>query len=402
MQIKRFYAADIRQAMRKVKEALGEDAVILSNKHVDGGVEIIAAVDYAEDSIAKAADQAQGAAQPPSSTATVGSETAGAASPGVHSRASHAASQQEPALVEMRSELQTVRGLLEHQLATMAIRDYQVAHPYHFELRQRLGRMGLGRRLCQILLEQPSRQSTIDELWRRALAQLANAIPVADDDILNRGGVIALVGPTGVGKTTTVAKLAARFAMRFGARHVALISTDNFRIGAHEQIKAYARIIDVPFRFAHSAATLEAALDYFCERRLVIIDTSGMSQRDMRLTEHLAALTGNADRIRAYLVAAATSRLSGLEEVVSQFEHIDLQGCILSKLDESTCLGHALDVVIRHNLPVSYISDGQRVPEDLKPARAQDLVSRAVAMMQDNAALLDDEWAGVRAGEVAL
>ena len=392
MQIKRYHATDIRQAMRLVKEELGEEAIILSNKKVEDGVEIIAAIDYAEEIIVKAADQLGGKGPSASPTA---SAQADMPSPSV-------AWAEEPTLVEMRSELQTVRGLLEHQLASMALRDYQLHHPHHMELGQRLMRLGLGKRLSDALLGQVKGQGTVDELWRRALAQLTNAIPVTDDDILSQGGVVALVGPTGVGKTTTVAKLAARFAMRFGSRHVALVSTDNFRIGAHEQIKAYARILDVPFRFAHNAATLEAALDYFCERRLVIIDTSGMSQRDMRLNESLGVLAGNADRIRTYLVMAATSRLSGLEEVVSQFEPVNLQGCIISKLDESTCLGHALDAVIRHNLPVAYVSDGQRVPEDLKPARAQDLVSRAVAMMQDNAALLDDEWPSVRAGEVAL
>ena len=209
-----------------------------------------------------------------------------------------------------------------------------------------------------------------------------------------------MVGPTGVGKTTTVAKLAARYAMRHGTRSVALISTDNYRIGAHEQMKAYSRILDVPIRFAENAESLQAALDYFCDKRLVLIDTAGMSQRDLRLTQQFSMFEGEHDRIKTYLVISATSRLSGLEEIVQGFSGIKPRGCILTKTDESTSIGHALDVVIQHQIPMAYISDGQRVPEDLQPARPHTLVSRSVAIMEENATLLDDELPSVSVGEV--
>jgi flagellar biosynthesis protein FlhF len=240
----------------------------------------------------------------------------------------------------------------------------------------------------------------VEESWRRLLGKVAVHIPVTDDDILTQGGVVALVGATGVGKTTTVAKLAARYALRYGARSVALISTDNFRIGAHEQLKAYSRILDVPVRFADSAESLQAALDCFCDKRLVLIDTAGMSQRDLRLSKQFAVLKGERERIKPYLVVSATSRLSGLEEVMRSFGELNPQGCILTKIDESTSLGQTLDMVMQHNLPVAYISDGQRVPEDLQPARAHTLVSRSVAMMQENMQLIDDELPGLKLGEV--
>lgn len=385
MKIKRFFAPDVRQAMRQVKDELGEDAVILSNRRVNGGVEIISAIDYDESILMQPESRPAAAPQRESAQArsTLQNDEPRAKPQIVWS--------QEPTLVEMRSELQNMRGLLETQLASLAYREQQSRHPFHCELQRRLARLGFGATLSEKLLAAISEEGGVEEAWRRLLGKIAVHIPVTNDDILTQGGVVALVGATGVGKTTTVAKLAARYAMRYGARSVALISTDNFRIGAHEQLKAYSRILDVPVRFADSAEALQSALDAFCDKRLVLIDTAGMSQRDLRLSRQFSVLMGERERIKPYLVLSATSRLSGLEEVMRGFGAIDPQGCIITKIDESTSLGQSLDLVMQHNLPVAYVSDGQRVPEDLQPARAHTLVSRAVALMQENMQLLDDE-----------
>jgi flagellar biosynthesis protein FlhF len=389
MKIKRFFAADVRSAMRMVREELGEDAVILSNRRVNGGIEIISAIDYDENALRREVQQ-EAVREPQPQEA-----------PAVSQHKPEIIWSQEPTLLEMRGEIKTLRGLLENQLAGLTQQEQQLRNPFHYELKQRLARLGLGSTLANELLDSLPIDGGEEELWRRLLGKIAVKLSVTDDDILTHGGAVALVGPTGVGKTTSVAKLASRFVMRHGARSVALISTDSYRIGAHEQLKAYARILDVPIRFANDAGSLQAALDHFCDKRLVLIDTAGMSQRDLRLSSQFSVLKGESDRVRTYLVASATSRLSGLNEVVRGFEGVDLQGCILTKMDESTCLGHALDVVIRHQLPVAYVSDGQRVPEDLQPARAHTLVSRAVAVMQESIELLEDEIPGIRVGEPA-
>ena len=396
MKIKRFFASDVRSAMRMVREELGEDAVILSNRRVNGGIEIISAIDYDENILRQNTQEERArdkkpVAEPP----TYEPETAAKAKPQI-------IWSQEPTLMEMRGEIKTLRGLLETQLAGLSMQEQQIHNPFQYELKQRLGRLGVGSRLTKELIQSLPKDGTEDELWRRLLGKMAVKLRVTDDDILTHGGAVALVGPTGVGKTTTVAKLAARFAMRHGSRSVALISTDNYRIGAHEQLKAYARILDIPIRFANSAETLQSALDHFCDKRLVLIDTAGMSQRDLRLSEQFSVLKGESDRVRTYLVASTTSRLSGLQEVVNGYKGLGLSGCILTKVDESTCLGHALDVVIQHQLPVAYISDGQRVPEDLQPARAHTLVSRSVAVMQESTDLLEDEMVGMQLGEAGL
>jgi flagellar biosynthesis protein FlhF len=389
MKIKRFFAADVRSAMRMVREELGEDAVILSNRRVNGGIEIISAIDYDENALRREVQQ-EAVREPQPQEA-----------PAVSQHKPEIIWSQEPTLLEMRGEIKTLRGLLENQLAGLTQQEQQLRNPFHYELKQRLARLGLGSTLANELLDSLPIDGGEEELWRRLLGKIAVKLSVTDDDILTHGGAVALVGPTGVGKTTSVAKLASRFVMRHGARSVALISTDSYRIGAHEQLKAYARILDVPIRFANDAGSLQAALDHFCDKRLVLIDTAGMSQRDLRLSSQFSVLKGESDRVRTYLVASATSRLSGLNEVVRGFKGVDLQGCILTKMDESTCLGHALDVVIRHQLPVAYVSDGQRVPEDLQPARAHTLVSRAVAVMQESIELLEDEIPGIRVGEPA-
>ncbi len=401
MKIKRFFAPDVRQAMRMVKDELGEDAVILSNRRVNGGVEIVSALDYDESMLTQTPELTvakTAATQPPRSDRTRPAPVA------LQDKNEHKKPQivwsQEPALVEMRSEIQNMRGLLETQLANLTYKDQETQHPCHYELQRRLARLGFGATLTAKLLKALPEDGHVEESWRRLLGKVAVNVPVTNDDILTQGGVIALIGATGVGKTTTVAKLAARYSMRYGSRSVALISTDNFRIGAHEQLKAYSRILDVPVRFADSAESLQAALDYFCDKRLVLIDTAGMSQRDLSLSKQFAVLKGERERIKPYLVISATSRLSGLEEVMRGFSDINPHGCIITKVDESASLGQTLDMVIQHKLPVAYISDGQRVPEDLQPARAHTLVSRSVALMQENTQLLDDELPGLWLGEV--
>ncbi|MFC1748967.1 flagellar biosynthesis protein FlhF [Pseudomonadota bacterium] len=471
MKIKRFFAPDARQAMRMVREELGEDAVILSNKRVNGGVEIISAIDYDENVLAQEAESHQPQVRPQAYSQTPPSAPSHAqlhtsapqtsqhnsgvsyeelakevpdtdmytpasapypkedASAFQTSRAEYPQSQnafndvqlkdvsnipkenkpkpqivwsQEPTLVEMRSELQNMRGMLEHQLASMGQKEQQMLNPHHYDLQRRLARLGFGSKLTENILAGLPDDGGLEESWRRVLGKIAVNIPVTNDDILTQGGVVALVGPTGVGKTTTIAKLAARYALRYGARSVALVSTDNFRIGAHEQLKAYSRILDIPIRFADSADSLQVALDYFCDKRLVLIDTAGMSQRDLRLNQRLSMFEREGERVKPYLVVSATSRLSGLSEIVHGFQGIKPQGCILTKLDEGATLGHAVDMIIQNQLPVAYVSDGQRVPEDLQPARAHTLVSRSVAMMQEHAHLLDNELPGLQVGEVGI
>ena len=205
------------------------------------------------------------------------------------------------------------------------------------------------------------------------------------------GGIIALLGPTGVGKTTTVAKLAARYALRHGRNKVALVTTDSFRIGAHEQLKTYGRILGMPVRIASNQEELVDILRGFADKDLVLIDTAGMSHRDMRLMEQFNMISDSAPFIKNLLVMSATTHGAGLDEVVRVFRNVELDGCVITKLDETTCLTGCLSTAIEHQLPIAYVSDGQKVPEDLHLARAHSLVNQSVLISRKANQTLENE-----------
>lgn len=413
MKIKRYFAPDVRQAMRMVRDSQGPDAVILSNKRVDGGIEIVAAIDYDESQLphippmsssAPHIDEQPGlnhsiqelapsevASSRPRNSSTAAEMQMSAASryegdfTGVAKKAARVQAPlsniqwgQEPAIVEMQTELKSLRGMLEKQLSGLACDDFARRYPHKAELIQQLMVLGLSDALCKSLAEKLPDHIRPDDLFKNSLEYLSGMIPVANDEILNEGGVIALVGPTGVGKTTTAAKLAARYALRHGNRHVALVTIDNYRVCAHEQLRTYGRILDIPVKTADSRQELRKVLDDLCDRRLVLIDTAGMSQRDSHLSEQASILCGDDMYIKSSLVLSATSQISSIQEVIRAFDVFNPASLIMTKLDEATSLGGALDIATQHGIPVSYVCDGQQVPEDLHLARAYDLVNRCV------------------------
>jgi len=215
----------------------------------------------------------------------------------------------------------------------------------------------------------------------KALPQsLANLLSNQGDDIVRQGGIVALVGPTGVGKTTTLAKIAARFIAHHGSDSVVLITTDHYRIGAFEQLATYGKIMGCPVKQAQDLNELEQIVYQFRNRKLVLIDTAGMGQRDMRLCQQLDGLTANSRLpIRSFLVLPSTGQRRVLQEAISQFKRIPLAGAILTKLDESVSLGAALSVLIQSGLSLSYTTDGQRVPEDMQVADTLGLAKQALA-----------------------
>jgi flagellar biosynthesis protein FlhF len=206
-----------------------------------------------------------------------------------------------------------------------------------------------------------------------------------DDEIVNNGGIYALVGPTGVGKTTTVAKLAARAVVRFGASKVALLTTDGYRVGAHDQLRIYGRILGVPVHSIRDGEELVQVLAGLTDRHLVLIDTIGMSQRDQALAEQAAMLAGSGD-VKRLLLVQTTANARTLDQVVAAYKKTGVEGCILTKTDEAASIAPALDVVIRHQLPVHYATDGQRVPEDIQLPDAMALVREALQPAADGEA----------------
>jgi len=403
MKIKGFFAADIRQALRQVRETLGADAVILSNKKVDGGIELVAAIDYEESAFESLESAPE---SPPQSVVTPIRQRDGAPAQeqeaAGNARAAHKIEwSQDPVLVEMRQEMQTLRRMMENQLSGLSWREMGASHPNTQELFRRLMALGLSADICQSLLVQAESAESLDQGWRKALGALAGELSTTGDRLLAEGGIVALVGPTGVGKTTTIAKLAARFALRHGNRHVALVSTDNYRIGAQDQLNTYARILDVPIRSAATAEELEIALNAFSDKRLILIDTAGMSQRDVRLSRQLALLRAGGKRVRSFLTLSATTQQSALEQAINAFSVAGPEACVLTKVDEAATLGGALSALIHSRMPLAFTTDGQKVPEDIHLAHANTLVSRAALDGETSGESFSDEYLALSLGGAA-
>jgi len=279
---------------------------------------------------------------------------------------------------QMRQEMQSMRQLLEHQVSGLMWQDMAQKDPIKALMVNRLVSLGLNEQVADQVASYVSTQNNEQQAWEEAKQLLTQQLNTTNNDIIHRGGVVSLVGPTGVGKTTTVAKLAARFAQIHGADQVAMISTDSYRIAGFEQLSTYGRIIGCQVKLAKDGAALETLLQQFSNKKLILIDTAGMGQRDMRLAEHLATLITNSRvRIRNYLVLAANAQQRVMQENVERFKKVPLAGCIYTKLDESLSVGEIIATSIQNGLAIGYLTDGQRVPEDIKVANAEKLVTLA-------------------------
>ncbi|MFN3919295.1 MAG: flagellar biosynthesis protein FlhF [Methylohalobius sp.] len=414
MKIKRFLAPDIRQALQQVKETLGADAVILSNRKTEQGVEIIATCDFDLETVTSAKPEPrppETAAEPamrlnpiPESSAksppkpafsargySAVAEFTGAmgksqgdskrpkpavaATKSRHSAESVARVPQSDTFASLRCELQEMRRLLDRHLSRESWRELMRESPTRIDLLRTLNELGFARPLALELARQAGVHADFDSALRQVRQILTERVAICDPD-LDCGGIVALVGPTGVGKTTTIAKLAARFRLEHGPRQIALMTTDNYRIAAYEQLSTYARILGVPIRVASNSEELCAILRGFRDKKLILIDTAGMSPRDLRLAEQLALLSEGEMAISTYLVLSAGAQLGSLNEAIKAFAACRPKAVILTKLDEAGCLGPALSALIGCRLPIAFFTDGQQVPEDLHPARSDRLIQR--------------------------
>ena len=457
MNVKKFTAPTSREALRKVRDALGPDAVILSNRANDGVVEILAlANDDAASLASPPADTAMAQPRPqldlsdshdtdaleplPMSVPTARARTA---EPAPRAAASYARTASEamdarpvrpaavapaavrqparaPAPVQaapaapsldmdrisamvadavagakanaalemsgMMNELRAMRGMMETQLAELSWGTTQQREPQKAAVLRELLGAGFSVSLARYLVEKlpaglDAAQSSrwIRTVLTRNLSAIAN-----EDQLIEQGGVFALVGPTGVGKTTSTAKLAARCVMRHGPDKLALITTDAYRIGAHEQLRIYGKILGVMVHSVKDEADLRIALKELRNKHTVLIDTVGVSQRDQMVTEQVAMLQGTDVDVKRLLCLNATATQETLNEVVRAYQGSGLAGCIMTKLDEAASIGNVLDVVIRQKLNLFYVANGQRVPEDLHLADPAVLVERAFRQKRDS------------------
>ncbi|WP_107219781.1 flagellar biosynthesis protein FlhF [Thauera aromatica] len=402
MSVKRFVGANSREAMRQVRAALGDDALILSNRQIEQGVEIIAIADHAAAALGA---RAVNVPPPPAAPAAAGAEgMRAAAAPSARDSAppsvpplarppASAVPAAEHGLQTMSAmserllrEMQEMRSLLASTRGDRPLR----ARASTLPLVELLRGAGFSAALAEELahgepeeLEAGADDARLEWIARSLLARLRRL----EDETAFPGSsrVVALVGPTGVGKTTTTAKLAARLVMRHGPGGVALVSTDSFRIGAHEQLRIYSRLLDVPIHALDVGAPVTDVLTGLVDQRLVLIDTVGTSQRDQRVIEQSARLQQAGIAVRLVLLLNAAAQPETLEEVIVRYREAaraaggTLDDCILTKLDEAGRIGPVLDALMRHDLRLLFVSSGQQVPEDLALADGAALVRQALA-----------------------
>lgn len=493
MKIRRFFGKDMREALKHVKDELGGDAVIMSNKKVANGVELVAAIDSASattatnhppqaaknDDLGHQAINLQTIQQKPrqnkNTTATSLREIIGDSGPdslkalleqrhsgqhsdessaqhtqavsaqmsvasvpqnaAVHQASNHKPlhySQQadygsvpepraderifrspafvDPALESIQSvgenhqaagivpppsvlepaqldiikaELESIKNVLKFQVSELADERKKRHNPVHHYLYDQLIKMGVSRDLAKQFVEFLPYQIDEKQGWKYILNLLSNRLHVGGNDILNQSGVVALVGPTGTGKTTTVAKLAAKYAQKYGPEQVALVTIDTYRIAAFEQLATYGKIIGCAVKKAHNSQELNDILYQMRNKKLILIDTAGFSQRDARLIDQLTEYEHklNVD-IRKFLVLPAGSQYQVLNQTVKAYASAHISGCIFTKLDECYSMGEALSVIIENDLSLSYVTDGQRVPEDIKLADSANLTLIAAKLFK--------------------
>ena len=442
MKVKRYFSHSMQDALRQIREDLGPEAVILSNSKQNGGVEILATAEYDEEqfvsdrennnaptrSFRDAAErfsdispselarqraeksirlqeeleksrekissvkskrtqspQLSRGQQASDRSAFKGSSFQ-ASVPGNRSAYNEdAQSQHDDAIVIMQQELKELRHLISRQSQQNEEKVEQAkVNPAHVMLGERLESIGIQKPIREQLSGRMIGEHDFDTAWAKVRKQLHSAIQTEYSEIIDMGGVISLVGPTGSGKTMTVGKLAARYVMRHGAESLALVTTDRYRIAAHEQLKVFGRILNVPVHVVDEENCLDDILDKCSDRKLVLVDTAGLMQSDRSWNEQLKELKMSAHRIQNYLVMPATGQYAVMKANFKHYKMVGLAGTILTKLDEAVSLGEAISYLVASKLSCAYITDGQRVPEDIHLANREELLNKAEELLNNS------------------
>ncbi len=406
MKVKRYIAATSKEALRQIKEELGVDAVILSNRNTKYGIEIMALADSEMSSLVEASPAASSishseqnkalhAAEPHPQIPLVAAESAEVQKKppeGISVSLAH----------DIIAEIQAMRSTLEDQLATVAWGNFTQRRPEKVKIMRAMLDAGFSPLLSRRLVDRLTVDFDYEQSLKQAISILTfNLHTVASDEMVEKGGVYALIGPTGVGKTTTTAKLAARCVIRHGADKVALLTTDSYRIGGHEQLRIYGQLLGVPVRNIKDAEDLQLTLSELRNKHMVLIDTVGMSQRDQMVAEQIAMLSNCGADVKRMLILSAASNGKTLDEVISAHQKNGIYGCIITKIDEAASLGVALDAVIRRKLMLHYVANGQKVPEDIHAANPRYLLHRIFNSSPNDSAftLQDAEFALIMASK---
>lgn len=443
MNIRRFFGKNSREALNMVRKELGDNAVILSNRALHGGNEIMA---FSEDDMnAIVSNESPVSLMPeenqvhefnyahnesrdePTTLLSLLNKSNRASAPTPSNADAHGMShlstdidedirvelsakatmKQKPAtkasleaepevitkraseqnatsqqMAFMLSEMRNMRSVIESQLTAISWGNIQQREPVKTDMLSMLLAAGFSPALSRYIaeklpenLDNKKANAWVKYILGRNLNTIEN-----ETEVLDQGGVFALIGPTGVGKTTTTAKLAARYVMKHGTQNLGLITTDAYRVGGHEQLRIYGKILGVMVHAVKDEADLKIALNELKNKHTILIDTVGVSQRDRMVTEQIAMLSSTKTPIKKLLCLNATNTGETLTDVIQAYKGKGLDGCIITKLDEAATIGNALDVIIREKLKLFYTANGQRVPEDINLANKVDLINLALSL----------------------
>ena len=412
MKMQRYTARDTRQALARIRAELGEDAVILSTQRTPDGVVVCAAVDFdfseRHEAIVAQATQAAPVPTPravPAPVATApGAPEASEPDFATELLAARNGYATEPgrlgsfeATPQLGAEIRSLRSLLETQVAALAWNDYTRREPVRARILADLTAIGIARDIAIGVVDELPAQIDEERASRLPLAHLARRIATTTSPALEDGGVLALVGPNGVGKTATLAKFATRWVLDRGPREIALVTTDRDRFGAQEQLQALGRVLGVQTFAVEGPAALAGTLERLGDRRLVLVDTAGVNPRTQRVAEELGALAA-VRHVEIGVVLAASTQGGALDAALAGFHALRPAHCILTKVDEAATLGGALSALATTRLPVSWVCQGPRIPQDIQPARAHQLVAHAATLARKAGACADEDLLARRFG----
>lgn len=407
MKIKKFYAADMRRAIKKVKDQLGPEAVILSSRQVDGRSEIVAAINIQpepEQIKSKKSPQTNQKVSAPKHRMPERQEPVISLDeqrwkrPAASKKIKHEDlpkafqdSQYEPqpdpydnpVLSDIQRELREMRGLIQEQVDHWAWGQFSQEQPVKAQILRRLTEMGFTIELARRVVMAIPDGLKSSQAWNDALVGLSHRVRCTEDEILDHGGIIAMAGSSGGGKTTTVAKLAARYAMRHGKDKVAIVCADQYRIGARAQLQTFAQIMGVSLFTAVDGAELREQLSHMTGKTLVLVDLPASRVAGQSLDAAIEFMAG-IPTAKTYLVESATVQAAVFEKIINKLSPLRLAGVVVTRLDEAVSLGEILSVCIEHELKVAYVADGPRVPEDIRLARSSKLVVKSVELARRN------------------
>ncbi|MGD8341262.1 MAG: flagellar biosynthesis protein FlhF [Gammaproteobacteria bacterium] len=381
MNVLKFTGKDMRSALASARDTLGPEALILDTTETATGLEITAALDFESASFPQSAQRRQQADEA-SRLAALTAETFSLESVAADAVPTKPGSPAD--LDQMREEVESIRCLMESHLARSGWSQVALGSPAKASVMRNLSSLGLAPDIVRMLVDRLGRAEALSNTWVTPLRALTEAIPFTADDPMLTGRALALVGPTGSGKTTTLGKLAAKFVQEHPATDLALVSLDSLRVGASQQIEVLGQLIGAPVYRAPGDRGLRDVMPLVEDKKLVLIDTPGLGQHDPRLGAQLGRLEAEGLQVDKLLTLPANVEHDALQEIVDAFRPAGLAGCVITKIDESACLGAALSVVIRSSLAVAYLANGQNMPDDLylASARASWLVKQAVDTMR--------------------